>query len=407
MPVYKYIARDKRGKPKEGFARAHNEDEVIHVLQSQGLTVLSFKKAGNKDESAIKTLKKQKMHLKVSLDDLVMLAKQLQVLLSAGITLFRSLEIISHQVRSKRLFDAVEQIKRDIASGSSLKAAMEKYPGIFSNLWINIVKTGEATGQLPFALEQLVAYLESSSSLQRKIKTALVYPIIVVIVAISAVLVFIIKIIPMFADIYHGFGAELPVFTNMVFSVCLTIKEYLLILAFIIIALISGIRYYNRTHKGKKRIDGMLLNIAVVGDIIRQVVAVRFTSGLSMLIKSGTPILQALDIVTDTSNNAVVVEMLQNVKESVREGKSMSEPLIKADVFPDMVGHMVAVGEESGELANMLNNAANFYEERVDATITRLTTMFEPVLIVVIGIVVGVLVIAMFLPIFNLLDAIK
>jgi len=405
--TYNYIARDKHGKPKEGFLDARSEDELVHALQSQGLIVVSYKEAGSIDEGVARPEKKGNMHSNVKFDDLITLAKQLQVLLGSGITLLRSLEIISLQVQSKKLFHTIEQIKKDISSGSSLKAAIEKYPKIFSSLWVSIISTGEATGQLPFALEQLVTYLESSASLRRKIKNALVYPVIVISVAAAAVTVFIVKIIPMFADIYSDFNAQLPAFTQVVFAICLNIKRYLLLLIGIIAAIVIGINYYRKTHEGRKVIDAMLLNLILIGDIIRQIAAVKFASGLHMLITSGTPILRALEIISEISNNVIIKDMIQKVKENVREGKSMSKPIMEASIFPDMLAHMVAVGEESGSLADMLDNAAKFYEERVDATITRLTTMFEPVLIVVIGVIVGALVIAMFLPIFSLSSALK
>jgi len=405
--TYQYIARDKQGKPKDGFLDVESEDELVRVLQAQGLIVVSFQEFDKIDKTVVSPKKKHKMHTGVKLDDLITLAKQLQVLLGAGITLLRSLEIISLQVQSKNLSQAIEQMKKDISAGSSLKAAIAKYPKVFSNLWVNIINTGETTGQLPFALEQLVAYLESSSSLQRKIKNALVYPVIVICVAIAAVTVFVVKIIPMFADIYSGFDAELPVFTQAIFAICLSIKKYLILVIGVIVAIIAGVRYYRKTYEGRKRIDGMLLNLKLIGDVMKQIAAVRFASGLHMLITSGTPILHALEIVSETSNNVIIKDMLQTVKESVREGKSMSKPIMDANIFPDMLAHMIAVGEESGALADMLKNAAKFYEERVDATISRLAAMFEPILIVVIGIVVGALVIAMFLPIFGLSSAIK
>ncbi len=407
MVTYQYIARDKQGKPKDGFLDVESEDELVRVLQAQGLIVVSFQEFDKIDKTVVSPKKKHKMHTGVKLDDLITLAKQLQVLLGAGITLLRSLEIISLQVQSKNLSQAIEQMKKDISAGSSLKAAIAKYPKVFSNLWVNIINTGETTGQLPFALEQLVAYLESSSSLQRKIKNALVYPVIVICVAIAAVTVFVVKIIPMFADIYSGFDAELPVFTQAIFAICLSIKKYLILVIGVIVAIIAGVRYYRKTYEGRKRIDGMLLNLKLIGDVMKQIAAVRFASGLHMLITSGTPILHALEIVSETSNNVIIKDMLQTVKESVREGKSMSKPIMDANIFPDMLAHMIAVGEESGALADMLKNAAKFYEERVDATISRLAAMFEPILIVVIGIVVGALVIAMFLPIFGLSSAIK
>ncbi len=407
MLTYKYIARDKQGKPKEGFLDVHSEDELVRALQSQGLIVVSFEQAGRIDSAVVGSKKKYSMHSGVRFDDLITFAKQLHTLLGSGITLLRSLEIISLQVQSKNLFHTIEQIKKDISAGSSLKASIVKYPKIFSTLWVSIINTGETTGQLPFALEQLVTYLESSASLQRKIKNALVYPAIVVSVAVAAVTIFIVKIIPMFADIYSGFDAQLPAFTQVIFAICLNIKRYLLLFIGIIAAIVIGISYYRKTHEGRKRIDATLLNLAVIGNIISQIATVRFAAGLHMLIKSGAPILHALEITSEISNNVIIKDAILNVKESVREGKSMSKPIMEANIFPDMLAHMVAVGEESGSLANMLDSVAKFYEERVDATITRLTTMFEPVLIVIIGIVVGALVIAMFLPIFGLSSAIK
>jgi len=403
MPNYKYLARSKEGKPEEGFLEARSDDELIGVLQARGLTVVTFKVAT--DEIIKESTKKRRMHYGVKLDDLITFSRQLTALLGAGITLLRSLEIISLQIESSRLFDSLEAIKKDLSAGSSLKAAVAKHPKIFSKLWVNIIDTGETTGQLPFAMEQLTAYLESTASLQRKIKSALVYPAIVLCVAAGAITIFIVRIIPMFYNIYQGFGAALPVFTNAVFSVCLSIKKYLLLFAGAIVALVFALRYYRAMPQGRKNMDTLMLNLFAVGDMVRQVAAVRFASGLSMLIKSGTPILHALDIVIETAGNVVIVDMLKEVKENVRAGKSMAEPLIKIGIFPDMLAHMVAVGEESGELASMLESAATFYSERLDATVGRLATLFEPMLIVVVGAIVGTLVIAMFLPIFGLSGA--
>ncbi|MFA5068791.1 MAG: type II secretion system F family protein [Candidatus Omnitrophota bacterium] len=407
MTTYKYYARTRQSEAREGFIDVPGEDELVNALQAQGLVLVDFQKTVKSSKAVVTAAKRAKMHIGVKLDDLITLAKQLQALLGSGITLLRSFEIISLQIQSMRLFDCVESVKKDISAGSSLKAALAKHPKVFSNLWVNIVETGEATGQLPFALEQLVTYLESSSSLQRRIKSALVYPMIVLCVAACAVIVFIVKIIPMFAGIYAGFGAQLPVFTQAVFDVCLSIKRYLVLFAAVIVFSIIGLRYYANTHEGRRRIDMMLLNIFLIGDIIKEIAAVRFASGLNMLIKSGTPILHALDITIETAGNVIIKEMLQVVKENVREGRSMAEPLIKCGIFPEMLAHMVAVGEESGELANMLDSAGRFYGERVDATVARFATMFEPILIVVIGAIVGTLVIAMFLPIFGISTAIS
>lgn len=405
MPRYKYGVRTKEGRSEEGFLEAQSEDELVGILQSRGLTVITFKEAKEEEERVV--VKRRRMHHGVRLDDLITLSRQLTTLLNAGITLLRSLEIIGSQVESRLLYKTVEAIKKDVSGGNSLKAAIAKHPKIFSKLWINIVDVGETTGQLPFALEQLTNYMESSATVIRRVKTALVYPAVILGVAAVAITVFIVHIIPMFHKIYSGFGAQLPLFTNIVFTFCLWVRKCLLLFLGLATAVFFGIRYYGKSYDGKRRLDQIKLDLFIVGDIVRQVAAVRFASGLNMLIKSGTPILHALDIVIETSGNTVIMEMLQKVKQNVREGKSMAEPLLVGGVFPDMLAHMVSVGEESGELANMLESAAKFYGERVDATVTRLTTLFEPFLIVFIGVTVGIFVIAMFLPIFGLSGIMK
>jgi len=408
MATYKYRARDRTGKAEEGVVEAVSENELVTTLQGRGLMVINFKEVKASQVARAKAATtRHKMHGRVKLDDLISFANQLTVLLNAGITLLRSLEIITLQVESEQLLTAVEGIKKDVSTGESLKTAVAKHPKIFSKFWVNIIETGETTGQLPFALDQLTEYLQSSAALQRKIKGAMVYPCVIIFVASVAITVFVVRIIPMFADIYKGFGARLPAFTQGVFNVCLGIKSHFFFIIGTVVVIVLGLRYYSKTHDGRRRIDELSLNIFILGDVIRQLATVRFASGLNMLIKSGTPILHALDIVTETSGNVVIMEMLQNVKMSVREGKTMSAPLLQGGIFPDMLAHMVGVGEESGELANMLEHAGKFYEERVDATVERLATLIEPLLIVCVGGIVGVLVVAMFLPIFGLSSAIK
>lgn len=404
MPVFKYTARTKNGKQQQGFLKAKNEDELIDTLHGQGLFVISLESA---EKVLVKTKVKHRLHTKVKLDDLIIFARQLTALINAGITLLRSLEISSEQIASRRLQTAMVEIKKDVAAGSSLKDAMDKHPQIFSSFWVNVIATGEATGQLGSALEQLAKYLEASSAFKRKVISALIYPAVILSVAIVAVLIFIIMIIPMFANIYSGFGAELPVFTQIVFSISNVIKKYILLELCTFAGIIFLLRYFRSTSTGRRNIDKFLLEAPLIRDIVRQAAAVRFARGLAMLIKSGTPILRAMDIVIEASGNVIIMDMLTKVKENVREGKTMAAPMIEAGIFPDMLSHMISVGEESGELGNILDNAAEFYQERVDAYVNRLTTLFEPVLIVGIGIIVGTLIIAMYLPIFGLGGAMR
>ena len=404
MPNFKFTARTKDGKLRRGFLEAKNEDELVGILQARGLIVISFESA---QKGQIKTKVKRRLHTKVKLDDLIVFSMQLTTLINAGVTLLRSLEITSEQITSRRLQKVMADIKKDVAAGSSLKDAMAKHPKIFSKFWVNVIATGETTGQLGFALEQLTQYLESTSAFKRKITNALIYPVVILSVAIAAVLVFTVWLIPMFADIYSGFGAQLPVFTQIIFNISNAVKKYILLELAAVVGIIFLFLYYRKTPLGRRNTDKFLLNAPIIGNVVRQIIAIRFARGLGMLVKSGTPILHAMDIVIEASGNVIIMDMLVKVKENVRAGKAMATPLIEAGIFPDMLSHMLSVGEESGELANILDKAAEFYQERTDAYISRLTALFEPALIIMIGVVVGALVIAMYLPIFGIATAVR
>jgi len=404
MPNFKYTARTREGKLERDFLEARSEDELVNILQGRGLIVTSFEAA---TRVRLKAKKERHFHTGVKLDDMIVFSRQLTALIKAGITLLRSLEITTEQVSSRRLHIALEEARKDVAAGGSLKDAIAKHPRIFSKFWVSIIEAGESSGQLSLALEHLTQYLEATAGFRRKIISALIYPAVILSVAIVAILVFIIRIIPMFANIYSGFGTQLPVFTGIIFNITGIIRRYFLIELTAIVGIIFLFRYYRRTPLGRKNIDKFLLDVPIAGNIVRQIEAVSFARGLGMLIKSGTPILHAMDIMIESAGNVIIRDVLSEVKENVRAGKTMAAPMIETGIFPDMLSHMVSVGEESGELANILEKAALFYQERADAYVTRLTTLFEPALIVLIGVIVGTLVIAMYLPIFGLAGAVK
>ncbi|UCH12117.1 MAG: type II secretion system F family protein, partial [Candidatus Omnitrophota bacterium] len=293
MPNFKYIARTKQGKLEQGFLEAKNEDELVGILQGRGLIVTSFEPAV---KARLKARREKRFHTRVKLDDMIVFSRQLTTLIDAGITLLRSLEITAEQITSRRLHIVLKEIRKDVAAGGSFKDAIAKHPGIFSKFWINIVEAGESSGQLGFALKQLTQYLEATAGFKRKIISALTYPAVILSVAIVAILVFIIRIIPMFSNIYSGFGAQLPVFTRIVFNISGVIKRYILLMFGAVVGIIFLFRYYIRTPLGRSNIDKLLLGIPIIGNIVRQIEAVRFASGLAMLIKSGSPFLLALDI---------------------------------------------------------------------------------------------------------------
>ena len=315
--------------------------------------------------------------------------------------------MLSKQLDSAPLRDAVEKIKDDIQSGSTLRDALEKHPKVFSSFWVNLVGTGEASGQLPSVLEQIAQYFESSGELKRKVVSALMYPAILLVVSVSCILIFVLKIVPVFAEMFEGFGMTLPAPTQIVITFSKFLRAFALpviIAAPIIIFLFMKIL---KTQKGQLIFDHFKLRLPIFGDMFRNISIASFSRGLGTMISSGVPILYALEIVTKTVGNKVVEEALEVVKDSVRDGKTIAEPLEQSGIFPPMVILMVNVGEETGELSDMLNHVAKFYDERVSVVVERLASLLEPFMLVFMGALVAFLVIAMFLPIFKLATSVN
>lgn len=403
MPKFNYTARNKNGELVQGVIDAFGEDEVVSKLQDQDLLVVSVISAEGAGSAGVsKKSKKRKFHSGVKTDDLILFSRQLSTLLNAGIPLLRSLDILSRQVESKKIYNALEAIKADIEGGLTFHDALAKHKRIFSDFWINLVETGEASGQLASVLEQVANYIEASGSLQRKIKSAMVYPIIISIVAIIAVLIFLLKIIPTFSEIFKGFDIELPALTKMVMAASDILRHYFLMVTAGAVVFVVVFKKYIQTKKGRWQFDTLKLNLPLVGPLFREIAVSRFTSGLSTLIKSGVPVLHCLSIVSRTTGNVLFNEAITRVRESVQEGKTMAAPLEESGLFPPMVSQMVTVGEESGELSEMLQKISGFYEERVTASVNRLTAAFEPIMLVLMGGVVGGLIVSMYLPIFKM-----
>lgn len=405
MPFFRYIARDKAGKLIDEMIETKNEEDLINSLQAKGLLVISV---GPMAE--VKSKKKadmRKYHRAVKPHDLIMFSRELATLLGAGVTLIKSLEILCKQIESQTLLKAVEQIKKDVEGGYTFQNALKKHDKIFSSFWINLVETGEASGHLPLSLDQVAVYLEENAALKGKIISALMYPMVLVVVATGAIAVFLIKIIPIFSEIFKGFNVELPVLTQMVINISNIARKYFFIVIGIAIAIFFVIKKYISTEKGRWQFDQAILKIPVVGQLVQEIATERFASGLGTLIKSGVPILHALEISEKTAGNKVMEKELREVRMAVKEGKGMGQTMQKSNLFSPLVIQMISVGEEIGELGKMLDRVSVFYKERVNTFITRVTTMFEPIILVFMGIVVGVLVVAMFMPIFSLSSAVK
>lgn len=398
MPTYKYVAKDKEGKTVTGTTEAQDNQELISILRQKGLIIINVSETAKLSKGPSVSFFKKR----VKQDDLVIFSRQLATMVSSGIPLVNALNILGEQVENKTFKDIILDVRDEIETGKSLSEGLNKHGNVFSGLFVNMVKAGESSGMLDEILDRVAAYLEKTSALQKKIKSALVYPTIITIMALSVTALLLIKVIPIFKDIYAGFGADLPVPTQVLITTSDLMRKYFLLgflgLAFIIF-LISR---FTKTERGRLFIDARLLKLPIFGIIYRKVAVGRFTRTFSTLVRSGVSILTCLEIVGKTSGNKVVERAVTEVRSSIREGETIAGPLQKSGVFPPMVVRMVSVGEKTGELDKMLSKIADFYDEQVDAAITGLTSMIEPLIIAFLGIVIGTIVICMFLPIFKL-----
>ena len=404
MALFRYIARDKSGKVINEVLESASRDGLIDNLQARGLYIVSVDLAAElKKASKLK----RRYHRGIKAMDLIMFSRELATLLSSGVTLIKSLDILCKQTESQTLLYAVEQVKKDIEGGYTFQNALKKHPKIFTDFWIHLVETGEASGHLPLSLDQLAIYLEESAELKKKITSAMVYPAILMCVAGAAIGIFLLKIIPIFSDIFKGFNVELPLLTRIVIGVSNVVRKYFLFVTMGIGLLVFLFKQYTSREAGRMQFDALKLKLPILGPVMLEIATERFASGLSMLIKSGVPILHALDIAEKTAGNKVVEKELSGVKIAVRDGKGIAQTMQDSAIFSPLAVQMIGIGEEIGELGKMLEKIATFYKERVATFVDRLTSMFEPLVLVFMGVVVGVLVIAMFMPIFSISSAIK
>ena len=377
---------------------AANKDEVIAALRRQGIlpSVVT--------ETGAKKVKKKKVTDK----DVVVFTRQFATMFIAGIPIVQGLDIMSKQSENKTLGAIIAQIKADVETGTTLADAMRKHPRVFDDLFVNLVAAGEAGGVLDGVLLRLANYIEKTMKLKKKVKGAMIYPSIVVTVAVLVIAIIMVFVIPIFAKIFGEMGSQLPAPTRSVIwlSNFLSGIGGLMILASIVGSII-GIKQYRRTEIGRKKTDAILLKLPIIGDLVRKVAVARFTRTLGTLLNSGVPILDGLEICARSSGNKVVEEVVFEVRKEVSAGKTVAEPMSKTDVFPPMVTQMINVGESTGALDQMLVKIADFYDDEVDDSVGNLTTMLEPLLMVFLGTTVGYIVIALYLPIFKMGEAVK
>jgi type IV pilus assembly protein PilC len=402
MQNFKYTAKDASGKAMTGFFEAADYAAAVDMLRRQGLIIVSVKEAGKIKISAMSWGKK-----KVKIDDLVIFSRQLATMVDAGIPLVGALDILGDQVENKTFGEVIMKMRNDVETGSSLSDALSKHKRVFSPLFVNMVKAGESSGMLDDILDRLALYLEKTNSLQKKVISALIYPAVVSTMAVCITLLLLLKVIPIFKNIFSGFGSDLPKPTAVLIFISDGLQKYFLGVLIVLVVLAVIIARYVKTEKGRLLYDSLLLKLPIFGKLLTKVAISKFTRTLSTLIKSGVPILNSLEIVGKTAGNRAVEMAVETVRNNVREGESVAEPLARSKIFPSMVVRMVSVGEQSGELEKMLSKIADFYDEQVDTAVRGLTSLIEPLIIAFLGIVIGTIVICMFLPIFKLTQVVS
>jgi len=339
---------------------------------------------------------------KVKAKDLAVFTRQFSVMIDAGLPLVQCLEILGNQQPDKGFQKVIGAVRSDVEQGATLQAALSKHPRAFNDLYVNMVGAGETGGILDVILQRLSGYIEKSVKLTAKVKGAMTYPVTIITIAISVVAIIMIKVVPVFASLYEGLGSKLPFPTLVCISISNVLLNYSPVVAVLLVLLVVGFRYYNKTTSGRLQIDKTMLVIPVIGDLLRKVAVARFCRTLGTLISSGVPILEGMDITARTSGNMVIQNAIMKAKDAVEQGRNISTPLAETKVFPPMVVQMVGVGEATGALDAMLSKVADFYEDEVDNAVGALTSLMEPVIIAVLGTIIGFVVIAMYLPIFNL-----
>ncbi len=396
MPNYKYVAKDYDSRTIIGNVGAENEQAVVAELRSRDLMVVSIVEVKKGPRTFSFRPKK------VKADDLVLFSRQLATMVDAGIPILQALEALEEQATQEYFKSVIKTMREDIQLGSSLSVAFSKHPRVFDPLFVNMIKVGETGGVLSTILDRVAGYLEKSAKLRRKVVTALTYPSVVVFMASVITTLLLVKMVPAFAEIYSSFDQELPAMTRVLIGISNFLKSYILfVLGGLILGGFSLTRWY-RTEAGHLAVDRVALKAPIFGPILKKVAISRFSRTLAILLQTGVPILESLDIVGKTSGNKVIEKVVETVKSNVREGESIALPLTRSGVFPPMVTRMIAIGEKSGQLEKMLSKLAEFYEDQVDAAVASLTSIIEPVVIGVLGVVIGFIVIALFMPILNM-----
>ena len=402
--VYTYKAIDRSGAAAVGEMAGDSQSAVAAQLRLRGLTVVdvSEKKSSSMDIDLFAAFKRVKPN------EMTVLARQLATMVSSGLSLLRALHVLEDQTLNPRLKEVIGQVRSDVETGLSLSQAMAKHPKIFSRLFVSMVQAGESGGNLEEVLERVAVQLEKDDHLRRTVKSAMTYPTMIAAFAVLVLVAMVLFIIPIFAAMFHDLGGELPALTQFMVDLSSMMRGYWYIFLAVPIGLSIAFRKWKRSESGQLMWDRIKLRMPMgIGDIVLKIAVARFARTLGTLTASGVPILQALDITSQTTGNRVLSDPMSEVSERVKEGQALAPPLARIGVFPTMVTQMLAVGEETGALDSMLHKLADFYDDEVAAKLKSLTSIIEPLMMIMVGAIVGLVVVAMYMPMFRIFELVK
>ena len=393
MPAYAWKGKNRLGEVQEGVLVSDSRDAAAATLKRNGLDVMNIRLMASEGTRSFG---------KVPPKALAIFTRQFSVMIDAGLPLVQCLEILGAQQDHKSFQRIIEAVRDDVEKGTTLQAALSKHPKAFNDLYVNMVGAGESGGILDIILQRLSIYIEKAVKLTAKVKGAMTYPIAVITIALGVVAIIMLKVIPIFSAMYDGLGSKLPFATQVCIAISNALINYSWLLAIGIVVSVVGLRQFYKTPIGHLQIDAMMLRIPIIGEVLRKVAVARFCRTLGTLISSGVPILEGMDITAKTAGNMVIQNAILKSRDAVEQGRNISTPLAETKVFPPMVVQMVGVGEATGALDAMLAKVADFYEDEVDNAVANLTSLMEPIMISVLGGIIGFIVVAMYLPIFNL-----
>jgi type IV pilus assembly protein PilC len=401
MPTFVWEGKTAQGRAMKGELEAPNLEAVVTVLRHRRIRPIP-NRIREKGKGLEKEITIPGFGEKVKTKDLSIFTRQFATMIDAGLPIVQCLDILGEQSESKLLRNTVRTIRQDVEGGATLADALRKHPKIFDALYVNMVEAGEAGGVLNTVLNRIALFIEKANKLKKKVKGAMIYPCAIIAVAVIVVSILLIFVIPVFAELYGSMGKALPAPTQITINISNWFVASWYYLLFALGGVVAAVRFYYQSDQGRINIDGLLLRLPVIGDMLRKVAVARFSQNMAILLSSGVPILEGLAITARTAGNKVVEKAIMDSRVSISQGKTVAEPLAESKIFPPMVCHMVAVGETTGGLDGMLRKIAEFYEEEVDDAVANLTALMEPAIMVVLGVILGGLVISMYLPIFQL-----